>query len=32
MIKGQSKFIINDNLTVGIYDNGMHYATIKDNL
>lgn len=31
MIKGKDKFIINDNLTVGIYDNGMHYAQIKDN-
>ena len=31
MIKGKDKFIINDNLIVGIYANGMHYATIKDN-
>ena len=30
MIKGQSKFKINDNLTIGQYKNGMHWAVIKD--
>ena len=31
MIKGQSKFKINDNLTIGQDKYGMHYAIIKDN-
>ena len=31
MIKGQSKFKINDNLTIGQDENGMHYAVIRDN-
>jgi len=30
MIKGQSKFKINDNLTIGQDENGMHYAVIRD--
>jgi len=31
MIKGKDKFKINNNLTIGQYKNGMHYAVIKDN-
>ena len=31
MIKGQSKFEINNNLTIGQDKNGMHYAEIRDN-
>ena len=30
MIKGQSKFKINNNLTIGQYKNGMHWAEIRD--
>ena len=31
MIKGKDKFKINDNITVGIDNNNMHYAEIRDN-
>ena len=31
MIEGKKIYKINDNLTVGIFDNGMHWGEIKDN-
>jgi len=30
MIEGKKKYGISNTLTVGIYNNGMHYATIRD--
>ena len=31
MIEGKKTYKINDNLTVGIFDNGMHWREIRDN-
>lgn len=31
MLKGQSKFAIDKNITIGQDKNGMHWAEIKDN-
>ena len=31
MINGKDKFLLDNNITVGIDNNNMHYAIIKDN-